>query len=238
MLLKDLSARVGGLSRTSKLPDHSYGFPTCKCKTGSRLCKIEDSICSRCYARKGYYVVYKNIEKAQLRRFDSLKSKTWIRDMSALLIGKGCKWFRWHDSGDLASVQHLTKIAQVAENCPDIKFWLPTKEYGMVSAYLGKHKKFPANLVVRCSACFPDCTFQASYKRTSGHIGKLPDLKELAKHVLFSEVYTFAKGYNPLTIQFPDGVVRYVCQGVRLGTCGNCRMCWNQNAKYIVYPLH
>ena len=61
--------------------------------------------------------------------------------------------FRWHDSGDIQSMAHLTAIVQIAVDLPDILFWIPTKEYGTVRQYLASHPAgFPSNLTVRVSA--------------------------------------------------------------------------------------
>jgi hypothetical protein len=60
--------------------------------------------------------------------------------------------FRWHDSGDLQSKEHLEKIVQVAKNLPDIRFWLPTRERKMIQEYISDHGRFPRNLIVRLSA--------------------------------------------------------------------------------------
>jgi hypothetical protein len=60
-------------------------------------------------------------------------------------------YFRWHDSGDLQDVAHLAKLVEIARALPDIKFWLPTREYGIVASFL-RSDSFPENLIVRLSA--------------------------------------------------------------------------------------
>ena len=48
---------------------------------------------------------------ALARRLESLKHPQWVEAMVALIHGE--PWFRWHDSGDLQSPEHLKKIFEV-----------------------------------------------------------------------------------------------------------------------------
>ena len=41
---------------------------------------------------------------------------------------KGHPVFRWHDSGDIQSAQHLKNIFEVCKQTPKTKHWLPTRE--------------------------------------------------------------------------------------------------------------
>ncbi len=153
---KTLWDRVGGLSNPSKMPGWSYGIPAAECIVGSLLRKIEGSVCSKCYAHKGMYG-FPAVQAAQRRRFDILSAdlESWKVGMRDLIERKYARKtgddrvFRWHDSGDIQSLDHLESIVWIAEQLPDIAFWLPTKEYGIVRKY---GKAFPDNLVVRVSA--------------------------------------------------------------------------------------
>ena len=49
---------VGSLSDTSKMPGKSWGINADLCKTGFKLAKIAGTICSVCYAKKGFYTLY------------------------------------------------------------------------------------------------------------------------------------------------------------------------------------
>jgi len=55
-------------------------------------------------------------------------------------------YFRWHDSGDLQSVEHFRLICDIARATPNTTHWLPTKEPRYVKGDV------PANLIVRVSA--------------------------------------------------------------------------------------
>jgi len=63
-------------------------------------------------------------------------------------------YFRWHDSGDLQSMDHLLAIIEIAKRLPSIKFWLPTREIGLMRQFVREHgsDKIPSNLTIRVSA--------------------------------------------------------------------------------------
>lgn len=145
---------VGGLSDTSKMPGLSFGLPTAVCKTGSRLAKIPGTICSKCYAKKGHYLLFANtIVPAQHRRLDALDDPQWIEAMVKSLEKE--LWFRWFDSGDLQSVQMLENIKEVCRRTPHCKHWLATRERRFVRESL-MLSDIPSNLVIRVSATFAD----------------------------------------------------------------------------------
>ena len=147
-----LSAIVGGLSEPSKMPCYGYSIPAQACKVGSLLRKVKGSTCGSCYALKGRYV-FPNVRKALERRLETLSNPLWVAAMTELISRRTKKvpYFRWHDAGDLQSLEHLSMIVQVAKNLPGVSFWLPTRENAIVKEFLAG-EKFPANLTVRISA--------------------------------------------------------------------------------------
>lgn len=155
--IKQAEGIVQGLTSTSKMPSASYSLPADECKKGAKLRKIKGSVCSICFALKGNYKRYPAITRAQYRRLKALDNPNWVNAMVYLLTHKkditSAGVFRWHDSGDLQSVQHLGKILQVVLNTPNIKHWLPTKESRLI-----KHMgiKTPDNLVIRLSGAMVD----------------------------------------------------------------------------------
>ena len=166
--LKQASEIIGGYTVTSKMPTISYSISAKDCKTGSKLRKIKNSVCSDCYALKGNYVRYaKNIEKAQNKRLKAIFSKDWVNAMVYIMkhqkqvIKSGL--FRWHDSGDIQSMEHLQKIVDIAKSTPNIKHWLPTKESNIIKNFKGD---IPKNLIIRLSGSFIDGKAPI-YKNTS-----------------------------------------------------------------------
>lgn len=120
---------------------------------GSLLRKVKGSTCGKCYALKGMYV-FPVVKEAQARRLESISRPGWVEAMQELISRKGKKvpYFRWHDAGDIQSVEHLEKIVAIAKNLPGISFWLPTRETAIVKGFLRAGNTFPENLTVRISA--------------------------------------------------------------------------------------
>lgn len=142
------------LSKTSKMPCSSFSLPAEECITGSKLRSVEGSVCSNCYARKGLYRMPSVREPRDwnfavlVQCLKTLEGRdTWVRNMVGT-IGSKAEFFRWHDSGDIQSLQHLKMIIRVAELMPTCKFWLPTHEAGILKAYKGT---IPENLIIRLS---------------------------------------------------------------------------------------
>ena len=209
MNIKEAEKICGSLSKPSKMPCFGYSIPAEHCKVGKRMQDVSGSICSVCYALRGNYqfpVVKAGLEK----RFQSLKDERWVDAIVALIAKKEKSgYFRWHDSGDLQGIWHLEKIVEVAKRLPNIKFWLPTREYKIVKDYLSVYGAFPSNLTVRLSGLWLD--------------GNFPE-----KHF---------NPYNlPVS---GAASVNYNCPAHLQGNkCLDCRACWNLNEKEIVYRKH
>ena len=125
MLKKEAHKITGGLSKPSKMPGPAYNLPAAACLTGAKLVKIPGSTCSGCYALKGRYR-FGNVQKALNRRLKALEDPRWIAGMITLIQGRPV--FRWHDSGDIQSAQHLKNIFEVCKQTPETAHWLPTRE--------------------------------------------------------------------------------------------------------------
>ena len=142
---------VGGLSAPGKMPCASFSISAFQCITGSKLRKIANSVCSKCYALKGRYV-FPNVQAALNRRLSVLARALadtefrgkFIAAMAFLI--KRSPWFRWHDSGDLQSAAHFALICDIARATPNTMHWLPTKEPRFAKGDV------PVNLIVRVSA--------------------------------------------------------------------------------------
>ena len=152
MKVKEAAAITGSMTRTSKMPGLSYSLPAWECKTGSKLRKIKGSVCASCYALKGNYTRYKAIKAAQYVRLEALKDKRWIAAMVAQVIRQ--KFFRWHDAGDIQSMEHLYKIFRVCELTPETKHWMPTREAQFLKDI--DPDTVPKNLIIRMSSHMVD----------------------------------------------------------------------------------
>ncbi len=125
MLKKEAIKITGGLSKPSKMPGPAHNLPAQRCITGAKLVKVPGSVCAGCYALKGRYR-FKNVQDALNRRLKALEDPRWVEAMVTLVTGHA--HFRWHDSGDIQSDQHLKNIFEVCKRTPETAHWLPTRE--------------------------------------------------------------------------------------------------------------
>jgi len=209
--VKQAWTEVGGLSKPSKMPSFGYSLSAFRCKVGSKLRKVLMSTCADCYALKGRYV-FQQTQDALDRRMDKLENNPkWI-DAMVFLINWYCtktEVFRWHDSGDLQSLQHLEKIVEIANRTPSVRHWLPTREVSIVQEYKKKFGDFPSNLVVRISATMVNGLPHKFHKHTS--------------------TVSTDKNFD----------LDWSCPASKQGNkCGSCRACWDNTVENVTYPLH
>jgi len=177
MLKKEAKEITGGLSAPGKMPEGSYNLPAAACITGSILRLIEGTPCYGCYAFTGRYN-FPNVKDALTRRLESLTHPQWVEAMAVLIKGK--KHFRWHDSGDLQSVQHLKNIFEVCNLTPDTMHWLPTQERKFLPL---SQDSIPKNLLIRLSNAKNDTKPGNAWdhwstvvtKPRAGHVCPAPD---------------------------------------------------------------
>ena len=166
LTVKQANDLVGGLSAPGKMPCPSFSISAFECITGSKLRKLANSVCSKCYALKGRYV-FPNVQAALGRRLgvlaralaDSAFRADFIAAMSFLI--RRYPEFRWHDSGDLQSKAHFDLVCDIARATPDTMHWLPTKEPRFAKG------DAPANLIVRVSAPHIDQPAPKGHAHTS-----------------------------------------------------------------------
>ena len=178
MIKKEAKEITGGLTYTTKMPGPSYNTPASRCLTGAKLRNVKNSVCSSCYALKGNYKRDPKVEEALERRFQSLGHVSWVTAMATLI--KGHKFFRWHDAGDLQSMQHLENIFEVCRLTPDTQHWMPTREARFLS--LMDPDIVPSNLIIRMSSHMidqPPVKFWPwTSTVTSGHDASCPAPKQ------------------------------------------------------------
>lgn len=151
MTLKEKWNAVGGLSSPSKMPCYGYSLSASDCRVGTKLRALKGSTCASCYAMRGNYT-FPGVKAAHANRMEAISKDNWVDLMVDLITHyEKSGYFRWHDSGDLQSVDHLRKIVEICRRTPDISHWLPTREYQIVRTFL-KTNSFPENLTVRLSA--------------------------------------------------------------------------------------
>ena len=218
--------------QTSKMPGKSYGLDAFACQRGSELAKNDRSPCARCYARRNFYAtwgpVIKNRQGHQ-RAVEQIgqSGNRWTEAMIYLMrhyLGNE-RWFRWHDSGDFHSLEHVAAVCEVARATPWLSHWVPTHEPRMVGAYLDNGGRIPDNLVIRLSADFIGQPFQAPY----AYRHELAGLPTSTTHE--------GEGAKPVQVSERRGDSVECMSYKRDHTCGNCRACWSPKVKNVSYPL-
>lgn len=204
------------LSDTSKMPCKSWSVTALACNTGSKLAQVEGSICHGCYALKGFYRM-PSTATANGRRLLLMQEKGWASAMIAKISAEETSgFFRWFDSGDLQRLKNLKDIVRIALAMPNIRFWLPTKEYGIVSEYFELYGPFPSNLTVRLSAYMIDKSGPDSLAQNMG--------------LTTSEVCSSLSQVSESKTVCPSST-----QGNK---CLDCRACWSKDVQTVVYRLH
>ncbi len=106
------------LSCTSKMPCYSFNLSALDCIKGSKLVNVKGSVCYGCYALNGNYKRY-NLPLKLQHKTKNINKNDWCKALAYLINNQDNKkdknFFRWHDSGDLQSVDHLKKIIEVCK---------------------------------------------------------------------------------------------------------------------------
>ena len=211
MKIKQLEKKIGRLSNPSKMPAYAWGISASKCITGTKLAKVEGTICNKCYANKNCYV-FQVVKNAHKFRIKAIPRPEWVDYMSELItqkykrLDKSRLFHRWFDSGDLQSFDHLMKIFEVCKLTPHIKHWLATREVQFINQI--KEKDVPKNLCLRVSATKIDSPPSKFWKWTS-------------------------------SVHKDKPAIGYECPSYKQdGECGNCRACWSHKVKQVSYKEH
>lgn len=206
------------LSKPSKMPGASFGLSARDCKTGSKLALIPGSVCHGCYALKGNYnfKVVKRAHAYRLSLLDDLDAfiERMVTEITKVTTKSGVPYFRWHDSGDIQSVEHLLAIFEVCRRTPRVSHWLPSKEYGMVRQVQRQAVRDP--LAVRP----PNCTLRMSATMIDG-----------PPPVGFDNTTTVHRFVHHL-----PGIECLAHENNN--KCGDCRHCWDSTIKNISYLKH
>lgn len=200
---------IGDLSEASKMPCRTYSLPARRCHVGSKLQKIEGSVCNKCYALRGNFA-RPTVVAAMERRLASLDNPLWVSAMVTALRAKETSgFFRWHASGDLQSLGHLIKICEVARQLPKIRFWLPTREIGILNAFHNAGFTFPDNLIVRFTATM---------------------IEEKPSQALMERLGVLGAAVSKKKWNCPASTQENMCM--------DCRKCWLKSFKVVTYKYH
>lgn len=218
MTLPEAERIVGGaLGRPSKMPGRAWGISSAECDRGSKLRDVDGTICQVCYAARGHYMCG-SVVAAHERRLAAIDDPRWVEAMAFQINVLGVEYFRWFDSGDIQSLDHLEKIVEVCLRTRRCSHWLPTHEVGRVGAYLDEWE-LPDNLCVRISADFIEDRPHETWGLPTSTV-----------HLHKGEPVPSASGNRKESIE---------CTAyLRDNHCGHCRACWEPAVQNVSYPKH
>jgi len=200
------------LSKASKMPCESFSLPAQACKTGAKLAKVKGSVCNGCYALKGSYH-YPNVKAPRAHNLDIITKgdlNVWAGDMIRQITSTNQSgFFRWFDSGDVQSMEHLKAIVFIAACLPNIKFWMPTKEKALLAKYKREGGQTPDNLTIRLSMAMID-------QAPNNSVWPLTSTVHQKNQAFGTECEAYKQG----------------------GKCLTCRKCWDNSIANISYPKH
>ena len=211
---------TGGLTATSKMPCKSYSIPSCMCNIGSQLKGVKGATCEHCYTYR--YQRYAHVIEKQFERYSKLFNPQWARAMAVLIKNENNHYFRWHDSGDIQSLEHIEQIVVACICTPLVAHWLPTLEAGShIATFVQKYGSIDKidNLCVRASTPFIN-----GRAMPNGNTGVRASRVIADDRTLKKEMLTFMND-NICPAKLGDG------------TCGDCRKCWDKDIDIISYPL-
>ena len=202
----------GGItSKNKKMPFYNYDLSAKDCVKGSILREVKGSVCEKCYADTGNY----NFPSVKLSHKYHLKSLEngfeWSVAMAYQILHYKTKFFRFHASGDLQSLDHAIQIINLAKLTPSCKYWIPTRETGILKELKEQNISIPKNCIFRVSAPLID-----------GHLNS--KVFRNTSSVITSDKNASGKNICPS-----------LSQG---GMCLDCRNCWNTKIKNINYLYH
>ena len=205
-------AITGGLGSPSKMPGYSWGIPASTCQLGSLLAKKPGTVCSKCYALRGFYRLQSTQDRLQaaLDLFDIAAEtaeglERWCQAMAWLIIDSGDDYFRWFHSGDSQSAKMCRAIYRVCDLTPRVKHWAPSREKDHWKA-AGPP---PRNLALRFSGTMID--------------GPPPQWGPR----LASTVSTGERLHG-----------RRCPAHMQANACGDCRACWDKRITVIEYETN
>jgi hypothetical protein len=206
-------------SHTSKLNCASFGLPAGKsCPRGSELSKCPGSVCSMCYASEDAIGRYQTgvVQVCQAARFAFSKTDDFVPTVIRELASSRATRFRWHDSGDIYSLDYGRKLVEIAKALPRITFWTPTHQPATAKALLDEGA--PDNFLLRVSADYLD----------------LP-ADDVPAGALACAVATTLERAKELGMPCP---ATFHLPGHENGECGSCTACFSRKVGCTVYKLH
>jgi hypothetical protein len=155
------------------------------------------------------------------RRYQAWLNDPWWTELMSSLIWQltpiSTPYFRWFDSGDLQNLKMLQQIIKIARNLPQIEFWLPTQERGIMKQL---EEPLPPNLAVRISTPM---------------IGGRRTMEFPLASIILPRVY---RSKWEKRVERNSESRHYCPAPLQDNKCGNCRACWSKEVRTVVYLEH
>lgn len=185
----------------------SVPLPVCSCNPKAPCF-------DKCYAQHGV-MKFVGVQGAYWRNW-----RIWNEDPEGFfeqlyykIKFSGLPKVRFHDSGDIPSLDYLKQMCKLADRLPAVQFMTYTKQYAIVNEYL--YKEFlPENFIIFFSAW--------------DKLWEVPNPHDLPiAYVKFKDVR--------LTPEIPP--YAFHCPGKQT-TCSACGVCFNKKTKAVYFDEH
>ena len=242
----------GGYSSPGKMINQTYSLPTHQCKVGGILREVPGSVCANCYAHpkegtnRGYTYAMNNVQRHLLRNYNALKTdpQRWASALADKRFGinsvapQPFQDFRWHDSGDADSPEHMALMAAIADSNPDIFNWLPTREWESTRKLMNARGGIPPNLALRLSIPHVNQTLDNDINEQRG----VPPMDQKYLDMLeeFPELLTTGVVSDKSLARSPSDIcmVSDKSQGKKTCKDAKCDACYRPDVNNVDYVEH
>jgi len=174
----------------------------------------KSEVCKTCYAMKHRYL-YKNVKAKRMQTLKDFYDPRFVDVVVKEMFN--FRFFRWFDSGDIASVVMIKKIIEIIERTPHVQHWLPTNSWD-VPKFAKYFEKLDA---------LPNVTVRFSSRKFNTPID-WPMHEHTSSMVATTDM---------LDSELPEG--SFKCPAPKQNNkCETCRACYDKNVKIIVYKKH
>lgn len=208
------------LTQTSAMPGSSFSLPARITCPGAVLTR--SSVCAACYAddRKRYR--WKGVKDAQARRLaftlDALERGTFIPILLGQILARADHHFRLHDSGDFFRPDYVDAWAEIARRLPQVLFWAPTRSWAR-----GGLPRRHGDLLL------------ASLHR----LAALPNVAVRPSALLINEAPPVLPGFAAGSTVTTNPAAATCPKSTRIpARCGDCRRCWDEPHRPVIYLKH
>ena len=208
------------LTRTDAMPGSSFSLPAKRTCPGVVL--TPTSVCSACYADERKRYRWRTVKLAQDKRLawtvHALASGRFAPVVTELISRRDERHFRLHDSGDFFSPPYVDAWYEIALALPEVSFWAPTRSWAIHGQV--RPDDDPLLFSLRRLAFLPNVTVRPSALFIDGDPPVIPGL-----HAGSSVTTDPARATCPKYLRSPPA-------------CGDCRHCWAEPLKPVVYLKH